>query len=208
MSQHQEEAVPRFVLVIVARKYAEIQDKYPEHLGTKFIRRGDVRDSILAALIRDELNRQNLGRKKEIIADLMDLKKNGFSGGENTLRVIESHNMLYLSADNSTEGFAERYLERLGINTPDNLGFVCNVIRYLIAYNISPRSQLSSKVAGVIWLLINSRRLSVKIEDLENASDKTRGTTIKGIYKEISKSHLTKLTPVYALYGITFPHIV
>ena len=200
-SVHGQEAVPRAIRIAVARKYAMIQESFPEKGGGKFIRRGDVRGSIIAALLNNEMTEGKNGRKKETISDFMDLKKAGFSSGENALREIESLGIITISSNVSTEGFVERYLDRLKINKPAYAGFVSSVVQYSIDYNISMRSQLSSKVAGAIWLLLQSINSRISIERLETASDKTRANTIKNFFNSL-RTNIDKFYPLYTHYDI------
>lgn len=202
--RHNQEAVPRTVLINAARQYAEMQELYPELCGARFIRRGDVRDNIIAALIYDKANEQRIGRKKEVIAELMDLKKNGFSEGMIALRNASLSGIVALSNNDPTEGFASRYLDTLGILNDTNLKFVCGIIDYISKYNISPSSQLSSKIVGVIWLLIKSSDLSITMKDLEHASDNTRENTITMLHKTLMRN-IDKFIPIYRAYGVPYP---
>ena len=136
----------------------------------------------------------------------MDLKTNGFSEGYNALRAVSLQGIVSLSNNDPTEGFTSRYLDKLGILEPSNLKFVCGVIDYMVAFNISPRSQLSSKIVGVIWLLVISRKLAITIEELELASDNTRKNTIIELFKSLV-NNLDKFIPVYHTYGIPYPAI-
>jgi hypothetical protein len=83
-------AIPRSVIAAVAARYAEIQSLHASTGHGAFIRRGDVRKKVLAALIRDECDAQNRASKPEVIAQFMQLKSTGFSEGRGILQQLST----------------------------------------------------------------------------------------------------------------------
>lgn len=73
-------------LINVAAIYHDIQRKSSENGGTSFVRRGDVKHEILAAILFFECIKGEEMRSKREIAEMMGLRSDGFSRGYEQLR--------------------------------------------------------------------------------------------------------------------------
>lgn len=81
----------------------------------KFVRRGSIKDELLAALIYFECIREGIVRKKKDIAKFMGLATNGFAHGEDTLRAFEARGLIDIPVNEMPiHGFVHRYLAALG----------------------------------------------------------------------------------------------
>lgn len=210
-SKYAGPAIPLNVLNATADQYNKIQklvteDDYDENgeiCGQKkFVRRGNVKDEILAALLYFECIREGLVRKKRDIANFMGLTTSGFSRGENILYSLDLEGKLELPKDiNPAAGFADRYLEALGLEDPRYLKFVVALVGESEKKNIGMNSQISSKTVGAIWVLINKCKLNITSLALEKAADNTKKNTFAKFYN-IVVGNMSIFAHVFAEHGI------
>ena len=144
----------------------------------KFVRRGSIKDEILAAILYFECVRDGIVRKKQHAAEFMGLTTSGFSRGENILRSLEAQGYIKIPVDaNPTRRFAEMYMEKLEITRAQYIDFVIDLVEESENKKIAMSSQLSSKVVGAIWILITRRKLAITAKALEAAADNTKKST-------------------------------
>lgn len=201
---------PLDLLDDVATQYNTIQnsteDVYDSE-GTiiktkKFVRRSNVRDEVLAALIHFECVRRTDVRKKKDIAAFMKLQTNGFSSGENILRNLYAEGKISIDiGDEPVEGFATRYLDCLGIENDNYVNFVTDIINVAEQKKIGVNSFTSSKVVGTIWILITQLKINISVEQLEQAGDNTKKNTFIKFYKEVAKNNKL-FAHVFRKYGV------
>lgn len=194
----------------VATQYNSIQkiteDVYDEE-GTvvktkKFVRRSNIKDEVLAALIHFECVKRGVVRKKKDIATFMKLQANGFSSGEKILRNLHAEGKITIDiGDEPVDGFASRYFDCLGIDNESYVNFVTDLIKVAEQKKIGVNSFTSSKVVGAIWILITQLNLKVTVEQLEQAGDNTKKNTFIKFYKEVAKNSKLFLH-VFKKYGV------
>ena len=158
----------------------------------KFVRRGSIKDEVLAALIYFECILRNDIRKKRDIAIFMKLPSHGFSRGEGILRELKARGKIELPEEEETaEGYARRYLKSLGIDTDEYVKFVCDIVDTSDDKNIGMNCQLSTKVAGAIWVLVSHAGLNISALAVEKATDNTKKSTFVKFSKLImdNKEH-------------------
>lgn len=212
-------AGPKFsrdVLQRVATTYNDIQKSANagEVLGNvapgkKFVRRGNIKDQILCALIHYECIRAGCTRKKKDIADMMRMPVNGFSEGDSIVRTLNCAGVISLPID--TEPFADfvyRYMEALGIDAAQNADtlrlFVLDIVGASEREKIGMNSQLSSKVVGALWAAIVAWKLPITSAALERASDNIKKSTFMKFYKCVLAEREV-FGPIYEQYGVKLP---
>jgi len=204
-------AFPMNVLNATATQYNQIQkmiteDDFDENgivMGQKkFVRRGTIKDEILAALLYFECAREKIMRKKKDVAMFMGLDTNGFSRGENILRNLEAEGKIDIPInDIPVEGFVERYLEALGMENPMYEQFIIELVEESERKRICMNSQISSKIVGAIWILIDKKNLKISAKQLEKATDNTKKNTFIKFYN-IVLGNMRTFTHIFAKYGI------
>ena len=202
-------AFPLNILNAVANQYNHIQrliteDDLDENGNVrgqkKFVRRGNIKDEVLAGLIYFECIREKLVRKKKDIAAFMKLTTNGFARGEDILRTLEAEGKLDIPVDDEPiEGFVDRYMCALDIENPTYSQFVIDLVQRSEDKNIGMNSQISSKIVGAIWILIQRKKLGISAQALERAADNTKKNTFAkfsnmvmnnmGVFKDIFTTH-------------------
>lgn len=194
-------AFPRDVLNAVATQYNSIQKLITED-EKKFVRRGNIKDEVLAGLIYFECVRKGLVRKKKDIATFMKLPTNGFSRGEDILRNLQAEGRIDIPVDaEPIEGFVDRYLEALNIDNQSYAQFITKLVQESERKKIGMSSQLSSKIVGSIWLLINKCDLKITAAQLEKAADNTKKNTFVKFYKIVGEN-IAELRHVFIEFGI------
>ena len=201
---------PLDLLDEVATQYNSIQksteDVYDEE-GTviktkKFVRRSNIKDEVLAALIHFECVKRGVVRKKKDIATFMKLQSNGFSSGEKILRNLFAEGKITIDiGDEPIDGFASRYFDCLGIDNESYINFVVDIIKVAEQKKIGVNSFTSSKVVGAIWILITQLRLKITVEQLESAGDNTKKNTFIKFYKEVAKNNKLFIH-IFKKYGV------
>jgi hypothetical protein len=154
----------------------------------KFVKRSNVKNEIIAALLFFECNRRKIPRKPKDIAQFMCLQADGFSVGEDTVRQLISDGLTDLEiTEEPYEGFAARYLETL---EQDNhyIDFCKDIIDLADDKNIGLSSLPPSKVAGCIWMLSVQCRWNLSIDKIESACDNTKKNTFIKFYNAICKN--------------------
>ncbi|QJX71381.1 transcription initiation factor IIB [Faustovirus] len=196
--------IPKDVLESVAEKYNVIQktsqistlDNLGAEVTKKFVKRGSIKDEILAALIYYECCRKGLTRKRKDIADFMKLPSQGFSRGEDILRNIINKEDIEIPADKKpTLDFTKRYLEMLGITEEKYeqydryKNFIIELVNQSEAFHIGMHSQISSKVVGGVWILNVCCRLGIPASVIEDSTDNTRKNTWMKFCNEIKDNY-------------------
>ena len=191
------EPFPDNVVSAVIRLYSEIQylteDGEDGKSKKKFVRRGNLKEEVIAALIYFECNRAGQMRKKRDIARFMKLPTCGFSRGEDIIRGLQAEGFIDLPVDAETvDGFVIRYLKNLAIFAglreladQTSISFVSALVNESETLNISRNSQTCSKVAGAIWLLCKYKFPGISVAQIERATDNTKKTTFMRFSLEI-----------------------
>jgi transcription initiation factor TFIIIB Brf1 subunit/transcription initiation factor TFIIB len=126
------------------------------------VRRGNIKDEVLAGLIYFECIRASIVRKKKDIALFMKLPTNGFSRGEDILRNLQAEGKIDIPVDEEPiEGFVDRYLEELNLDNPNYIKFIVELVDESERRKIGMNSQLSSKAVGALWIIITQCGLNI-----------------------------------------------
>lgn len=206
-------AFPLNVLNAVATQYNNIQkliteddiDETGKVRGQKkFVRRGNIKDEVLAGLIYFECVREKLVRKKKDIAMFMKLPMNGFSRGEDILRNLQAEGKIDVPVDEEPiEGFVDRYLEELNLDNPNYSKFIIDLVNESERRKIGMNSQISSKVVGAIWILICKCGLKITAPALEKAADSTKKNTFTKFYKVVF-DNINAFAQVFIRYNVPY----
>jgi hypothetical protein len=152
----------------------------------KFVRRGNIKDEVLAAFIYYECIRAGVTRKKKDIATMMKLPANGFSNGESILRALHLEGKVNIPIDDEPyEDYLDRYLETLNITNDNYRNFILAMVDYSEKKRIGMSSQISSKIVAVLWIVITNCDLKIDIEALEKAADGIKKSTFMKFHKII-----------------------
>lgn len=196
LNQHKYNGLPfpQNILNSVAVQYNTIQKYITEddisadgHVRgqKKFVRRGNIKDEVLAGLIYFECIREKLIRKKRDIAGYMRLPTFGFSRGEDILRNLQAEGKIDIPVDEEPlEGFIDRYIESLGISQKYS-DFIIAIVEKSEQLKIGMNSQLSSKIVGALWIVITMCGLRITSKELEKSTDNTKKNTFVKFYKVV-----------------------
>lgn len=204
-------SIPQNILSAAAIEYNKIQKYVTEDDITdngrirgqkKIVRRGDIKDEMLAALIYFIAVNEKTPLKKIDIANFMHLPNGGFARGENTIRrLVSSKKLKLVIGEECAEDYTDRYLDGLNITDSKYRDFIIAVVDYSEKRKICMSSQLSSKVVGAIWVVIQCCKLGISAEKLEEASDNTKRNTFTKFYTAVMKNK--NIFMVYFIkYGI------
>jgi transcription initiation factor TFIIIB Brf1 subunit/transcription initiation factor TFIIB len=204
-------AFPINILRAVAEQYNLIQkyiteDEYDDK-GTvtsqrKFVRRGGIRNEVLAALVKFECKREGLNRKDKSIAHFMNLSTEGFSRGEGLVRDFEAAGKIDLPVNEEPiDGFIDRYLESLNLDNPIYADFIRELVNRSEDRKLGMNSQISSKVAGAIWIIIRNCKLDIAARSLEKATDNTKKNTFNKFYDVVLNNRAT-FADIFTKYNI------
>lgn len=179
----------------------EAESDAPSAECKKFVRRGTIKDEILAALIYIQCQNEGMSRKKKDIAAFMKLSTQGFSRGEDILRNLKAQGVIDLAMDGEQgSGYIERYLTTLNIDLKYT-DFINDVVSVSESNHICMTSQTGSKVVGTIWILIKLLKLKITAKQLESATDNTKKNTFDKFSKCIESSMGT-FSPVFKKYNL------
>jgi hypothetical protein len=205
-------AFPINILKAAATQYNNIQKIVEDDIGEngeikgqkKFVRRGNIKDEVLAALIYFECIREKLVRKKKDIAAFMNLPTNGFSRGEDILRTIHAEGKIDIPCDEEEpiEGFVDRYMEALGLEKQNYSDFVVELVMESERKKMGMNSQVSSKIVGAISLIISVCKLNINTQQLERACDNTKKNTFTRFTKLV-QNNMAVFGPIFAKHGIS-----
>lgn len=138
---------------------------------TDSVRREKV-DEIIAAVLYYVCSANKTPRKKSEIARFMLLSHDGFSKGEDLVRMMANAKLIELNTDiDDTQEFIRGYLEKLNIDTTENLPFVCELLKTAEDGALGLESKNSSKIAAGLWILIRTKKYPIG----EAAFEKTVG---------------------------------
>jgi transcription initiation factor TFIIIB Brf1 subunit/transcription initiation factor TFIIB len=186
----------------VATRYNNIQKTCADG-SSKFVRRGHIKNGILAALIYNECIRSHCARKKRDIALLMKLPCDGFSRGETILRSLMSQGSIPNDTicEETADCYLPVYMERLKILDKKASAFVLEIVNRAEHLNIASSSLLESKVVGAIWLYIKFTNLGITPGELETKTNNTKKSTFSKFSKAVEgKMHLFQ--DIFDTYGI------
>ena len=218
----------------VIDKYTQFQNiekpkHYPnpsiqgEHLPEKkLVKRGIVKNGIIAVIIYFLLLKHKPVKSKIDISKFMKISISDFSLGENIVREFVSLGLFDLETNiNPTLDFIDEYLRRLdeicAQNIPDNarktiqircaanVNFVRELLERADALCLNMNTILKTKIAGAIWLLVCGTQLKkyVKDSDIEVSVENCKKNTFLKLQKSII-DHKDKFMDVFNKYGVIF----
>lgn len=204
-------AIPTNVLQAAATQYNTIQKFITEDMydsqgnvvgKKKFVRRGNIKDEILAALIYFECIREGLVRKKRDIAIFMRLPNYGFSRGEGIVRELHEKGKIDIPVNEEPiDGFVDRYFEALNMENDPGKDFVVELVEESERKKVGMSSQLSSKAAASLWIYITKRGIKITSQQLERAADNTKKNTFMKFVKTV-QSNMKIFAPVFRKHGV------
>lgn len=195
--------MPQDVLVAAAEKYNQIQRNHAiGDAPKKFVKRGSIKDEILATLIYFEGIRRGVVRKRTEVAKFMRLPTCGFSRGEDVVRDLHAKEQIDCIVDEPAAVFIECYIESLGV-APKFAPFLCELVDRSEALNLSKNSRISSKCAGAIYMLIRSVGLDISAPQLERAIGGTKKNTFMKFCNTV-REHKYKFLAIYSRHGIPY----
>lgn len=190
--------IPKEILSSVASVYNDIQRATADK---PFVRRGSIRREVLAAILFFKCIEMGSPRRKRDIALYMQLRTYGFCRGEQIVRNLVATGVLVLNVDaDISEGFASRYLAMLGIDKKYE-NFVNEFIERTEDLNVGMSSQTSSKVAGVVWILIKGIKLDLTREQVEKATGGCKQNTYMKYCNMVSVA-AKDLEPIFTKYEV------
>jgi hypothetical protein len=207
--------IPHDVLVKSATKYNEIQklrfdieNELGEVAETKgFVKRGNIKNEILGALVFFMCIDAGVSRKKKDIAIFMQLPTNGISRGEDILRVLHNKGKIKIPLNNETsEHYVDRYLEALGY-MPDNENyerykdFIMDLVTASRKKKVGMNSIMSSKIVGGIWILAQREKLTIDANTIQDKCDGIKKNTWMRYTNQIMEN-ITKFIDVFDMYNI------
>jgi len=200
--------IPHDVLVKAVEKYNEIQRS--DQLD-KFVKRGNIKDEILAALVHFMCIDARITRKKADIARFMKLRSAGFSRGEDTLRGLRAIGIIQINLNSeSAEHFLSRYLEALGI-TPETTRDAHRCKEFTLKLGDATRrvhigltSTLPSQVVGTLWVFIQHGGVAdvvIDIAKMQSMCDGVKRNTWMRFYNAIMERKL-QFIDLFDRYGV------
>jgi hypothetical protein len=213
--------IPEDILVKAAALYSEIQKNKKDQVfdsetgeligEASWVHRGSIKEEILASLIYFITQSSEVAKKKRDVAKFMNLHNEGFSRGEDIVRKLVSDGVIQLDIDIETPRiFAGRYLEALNLDQQWQCDFVVEVVEYATVSNWCLNCQLSSRVAGAIYMLVRGvpvNRLAGKhIPDslIETTTDGTRKNTFRKIV-DVVIANPERFKHIFDKYSVGLP---
>jgi hypothetical protein len=198
---------PHDLFAAVANLYNTIQANYLEKCNKKFVHRGSIKDEILAALIKFECIKKKITRKNKDIAKFMQLQTTGFSRGEDIVRELHARGLIDIIVDEDPLIYVDRYLEALDLHNDENYdryrSFIIDIVSFSELIKIGMSSQISSKIVGCLWILINKCKLSITLEMLEKKTDDIGKNTYIKFYKLVLYE-IAKFVHIFNMYKIPY----
>ncbi len=184
--------LPAIIIEETANMYNSLQQL--EIDGAKFVRRGKVKDEILAAIIYMKCLEQNIVKSKKDVAALMELPRNGFCRGDTNLRKLASRGYIKLvEKENVLDMFVDEYMKATKLSEDARCAqyraFLIDLVKTADDKKISQGSQVPSKVVGAIWILLNAARhpLSKNVSQFESMCNNCKKNTFNKFCIEVMK---------------------
>lgn len=203
-NEYPEQKIPKGIIMATVNIYNEMQKNIVTEEDKPFVKRGSIRHEVLASILFYKCIEMGSPRRKRDIATYMQLQTSGFCRGEQIMRNIMTMNKgIDIKLDICVavaDGFASRYLAMLGID-PKYEAFIVDFIAKTEEINIGMASQTSSKVAGVIWILIRGLGLKFSRAELEKATNGCKQNTYMKYCNAVAVASPV-LEPIFKEYGV------
>jgi len=202
--------IPKDILSSVATIYNDIQkiivikeeeDEKKITGNKKFVRRGNIKNEVIGALIKYECIRAGVPRKNKSICEFMKLAC-GISRGEDILRNLHLDGKIDIPINKDPGStYTERYMETLGIDSKNYRNFVNNLVAMSIKKKIGMNSIMTSKIVGAIWILIIHEKINITSKQLETATENIRKNTWCR-YSKVIEANLLKFIDVFNKWNV------
>lgn len=191
--KYQGSKIPVEILDEAAKRYSSLQISYYNLRKKKFVRRGNIKEQILACFVFRLLKKKGMARQRSEVAQIFGLESTGFSAGETQLQELENALNLDLVYDPSDEiiDLAKRYLKSLEessghkIYTPKNLQFVINLVIRAEVIKCGICCYSYSRVAGAVYMLTNECKKKFKNNIIESACDFCKKNTFERFHRVV-----------------------
>lgn len=193
--QYKGNHIPKYIVAEAADLYGKVQ----QHC----IKRGDVRRGTMAACLYKICDLHNITRKPKEIAEIFGIPQYELSNGSKILDDLKARGLIKIKEDlvgideTRMYSFLDNYFNNLNIpldneydtpvNRPNYKRFACQLIRISDKYRIANSSIMSSKCAGVIYIIAMKRpELNIKKDMIEKKCAISK-STFNRFYNEINK---------------------
>jgi len=190
-----DQRMPNYILHAVSVLYNDIQ-KASAKDGAPFIRRGDIKGEILAAILYYVGIREGIIRHKRRVANFLRLKSDGFSRGEDILRSLVAKGVLSIPQDNIIMSqYADYYCSVILASVDQAIieearEFVMEIMILAIKNHVCVQNQPVSKVVGAIWFFIVHRGLNVSPGSVEKLAGGVKKNTFMHLYNAIIRNRM------------------
>lgn len=196
----QDNSVPQAAILFAADTYNSIQRNHDD--GIKFVRRGGIKNEVLARLLYYGCIKCGTPFKIQILNRFMKISSS--TRGEQILRQLETEGKIQLPADAApNRDYITRYFAVLGRETDEQgKDFVESLVDISYDNCICQQACLISRIVGAIWVYVCEAHLDVSAERLEAATDNTKKTTFKKFSDEVYR--YIEFEPAFTAAGFTW----
>ncbi len=189
--------IPKNIIQNVIDQYKFIRNNYNVY-------RGDILKGILGSLIYYECLKEKIMRKPKEIANWCKISESNLSKGDKIIKNLYEEGVLQIDIKKNNEyDYITSYLIRLDIDLK-YADFLYELLIYINTYKIGNlNSRISTKVVSIIYLLILSNNIDIKINKLSEEFDISI-STFKSYYNVLYKNSEI-LIPVFEKYNILPP---
>lgn len=195
--------IPDDVINEVASTYSDLQVLYYNLLGTRFVRRGKIKDQIMACLVYKLLKKKGMPMQRAEVARIFVLEESGFSTGETQVQELEKSLELDLVSNitDETVDLAIKYLRSIDrvivsegmdfkeVTTIDNIQFVVNLVMRAEVIKAGICCYLYSRVSGAISILLTEINLKIRNKLVEEACDSCKKNTFDRFRKIVQNNY-------------------
>ncbi len=194
--------IPDDVINEVAYTYSDLQVMYYNLLGTRFVRRGKIKDQILACLVYKLMKKKGMPMQRAEVARIFVLDESGFSTGETQVQELEESLELDLVSNiiDETVDLAIKYLRAIDraviaekivadeVTTLDNIQFVVNLVMRAEVIKAGICCYLYSRVSGAVSILLTEIGLKIRNKVVEEACDSCKKNTFDRFRKIVQNN--------------------
>ncbi len=171
------------ILAAVVDQYSDFQQRqYSVKNEIKpFVKRANMRNVIIAALIKVECTKQNILRTDDEISIFMNLKTASYSRGTSCVsKMVRTFEINSIDTNKvSVVCFVDDYCDKLKIINVGYRSFIRELVEESDKVQVATESCISSKVVGAIWIVITKMGLKISADQVETATAKKRSTFTK-----------------------------
>lgn len=173
--QYEKNKIPYTVVQAAAEYYYEMQQCH-------IIKRGSVREGIMASCLYRKCKEFNIIRKPKEIIDIFGISQYELTRGEKILDELHSRGFLpqfnHISEEEKIHAFMSRYLEIFNIPSEDH-PFPGRLVYFTTKYVIAENSVISSKCAGAIYILGKKYPNGISREIISEKCDISKSTFLR-----------------------------